>query len=93
MEIELGYSDLEIGTSSMLFVESKYSKLMGEKTGGIVTDCTGVVGSNFFSIASWSLEGLKCCAPVDIIGTLGYCRALFSGIMNQKATIPTWRTW
>ncbi|MFH0759613.1 MAG: hypothetical protein V2B15_20165 [Bacteroidota bacterium] len=38
MELGLAYSDLEVGTSSMLFVESKYSKLLGEKTGGIVTD-------------------------------------------------------
>jgi hypothetical protein len=38
MEAELAYSELEIGNSSMLFVNSKYSKLLGESTGGIVTD-------------------------------------------------------
>ncbi len=38
MELGLAYSDLEMGTSTMLFVDSKYSKLLGEKTGGIVTE-------------------------------------------------------
>jgi len=40
VELELAYSDMEIITSKMLFVESKYSKLIGEKAGGIVTEGT-----------------------------------------------------
>jgi hypothetical protein len=40
MELELAYSDLDVSDSKMLFVKSKYSKLMGEKTGGIVTEGT-----------------------------------------------------
>ena len=38
MEIQLAYSDMEINSSQMLFVGSKYSKLTGEKAGGIVTE-------------------------------------------------------
>ena len=38
MELELAYSDVEFVTSEMLFVESKYSKVTGEKVGGIVTE-------------------------------------------------------
>lgn len=38
VELTLAYSDLEVAKSSMLFVESKYSKLLGETTGGIVTE-------------------------------------------------------
>jgi hypothetical protein len=38
MELTLAYSDLEITRSDMLFVESKYSKLLGETAGGIITE-------------------------------------------------------
>jgi hypothetical protein len=38
MELKMAYSDVELVLSNMLFVESKYSKLMGEKAGGIVTE-------------------------------------------------------
>lgn len=38
MELKLAYSDMEMISSNMLFVESKYSKLIGEKAGGIVTE-------------------------------------------------------
>ena len=38
LNLELSYSDMEINNSKMLFVENKYSKLLGEKAGGIVTE-------------------------------------------------------
>jgi len=38
MEVDLAYSDMEVLQSTMIFCESKYSKLLGEKTGGIVTE-------------------------------------------------------
>jgi len=38
MELEIAYSDMEINSSDMLFVESKYAKLNGVKAGGIETE-------------------------------------------------------
>lgn len=38
LNLDIAYSDMEINLSKMLFVESKYSKLLGEKAGGIETE-------------------------------------------------------
>jgi hypothetical protein len=38
LELEIAYTDIEIADSDMLFMESKYSKLTGEKAGGIITE-------------------------------------------------------
>jgi uncharacterized protein YajQ (UPF0234 family) len=38
MEVKLAYSDLEVVKSTMIYCDSKYSKLIGQKTGGIVTE-------------------------------------------------------
>lgn len=62
VQLELAYSDVEIITSEMLFIENKYSKVTGEKAGGIATE--GAYDKYFFDevdsfVGELKYSGLK----------------------------------
>lgn len=38
MEVDIAYSDMEVAVAKMLYVENKYSKIIGEKIKGIVAE-------------------------------------------------------
>jgi hypothetical protein len=80
LEVELAYSDLEINTSEMLFVESKYSKVLGEKAGGIITE--GAYDKYYLDeidsfVAELKYSGIK-------FGRLNKTLSLESGYTNAK---------
>jgi hypothetical protein len=80
VEAELAYSDLEINQSKMLFVESKYSKVLGEKAGGIVTE--GAYDKYVFDeidsfVAELKYSGIK-------FGQLNKTLSLHSGYTHAK---------
>ena len=62
LDLEISYSDMEVNVSDMLFVDSRYSKLLGDKAGGIVTD--GMYDKYYFDeidsfVAELKYSGLK----------------------------------
>ncbi len=62
LDLEISYSNMEINVSDMLFVDSRYAKLLGDKAGGIVTD--GMYDKYYFDeidsfVAELKYSGLK----------------------------------
>ena len=80
LDLEISYSDMEVNVSDMLFVDSRYSKLLGDKAGGIVTD--GMYDKYYFDeidsfVAELKYSGLK-------FGRLNHTLSLESAYTGAK---------